>query len=155
MTPGWQQAFRNALEDGDVARCRALWCALYPKMPQPESDGEAETVMHQARTGANSVSLEKRLYSHAWLDERGFPSQLPDEMKPPPQRRRPVIFPAVGVSVNSMAVHRREDAKALEKVMADAAGEMIACGIVDTARISRRMWEAREAFLKGRLKTWH
>lgn len=145
-------AFRQALADGDIRRVRELWAGAFPRMPQPENDGEAEVAMHHARTGAKSIPLAGRLYSHAWLDERGFPSALPDDMRPPPQRRHPVVFQAVGVAIMARRPERREEAKALERVMADAAGEMIACGITDPARLSRRMWEAREAFILGRIR---
>lgn len=143
--------FRSALADGDALRVAELWGELFPQMPQPENTDECEVVLHQARTAAESLRLEKRLYSHAWLDERGWPSQLPDDLRPPPQRRgKPVIVSAVGVSVNAMNAGRRDEAKAVEKVMADAAGEMVSCGILDRDRIVARMWEARRAFEAGR-----
>ncbi len=148
-------AFRAALYDGDVQRTRHLWAQVSPEMPQPENYGEAEVVMHQARTAAESVALEKRIYSHAFLAERGLPSQLPDDMKPKRERKGPpVIFPAalIGVGTLSSNADRREEAKAMEKAMADAVGDMITSGITDRERISKRMWEARDAFITGRMR---
>ncbi len=148
-------AFRNALYDCDVRRTRHLWAQVSPEMPQPESDAEAEVIMHQARTAADSVPMPKRIYSHAWLAERGLPSQLPDGMKPPRERKGPpVIFPAalIGVGTLSSNAGRREEAKAMERAMADAVGDMIVSGITDKARIATRMWEARDAFIQRRMR---
>ncbi len=124
-------------------------------MPQPESYDEAETIMHQARTAADSMPMHKRIYSHAFLDERGLPSQLPDGMKPPRDRKGPpVIFSAalIGVSSFSQQSGRREEAKAMERAMADAVGDMITSGITDRERIAKRMWEARDAFIEKRMR---
>ncbi len=148
-------AFRSALYDGDVSRTRHLWAEVAPDMPQPESHAEAEVIMHQARTAADSVPIHKRIYSHAFLDERGLPSQLPDGMKPPRDRKGPpVIFSAALIGVGSLSKQsgRREEAKALERAMADAVGDMIISGITDRERIAKRMWEARDAFIQKRMR---
>ncbi len=148
-------AFRAALYDADVRRTRHLWAQVSPDMPQPESDGEAEVIMHQARTAADSVPIQKRIYSHAFLAERGLPSQLPEGMKPPRERNGPpVIFPAalIGVGTLSSNCDRREEAKAMERAMADAVGDMITSGIIDRERIAKRMWEARDAFIQQRMR---
>ena len=152
---GLASAFRAALYDGDVSRTRHLWAQVSPEMPQPQTDDEAEVIMHQARTAADSVPMQKRIYSHAFLAERGLPSQLPDGMKPPRERRGPpVIFPAALISVGSLSrsADRREEAKAMERAMADAVGDMIVSGITDKARIAKRMWEARDAFIHKRMR---
>ncbi len=146
-------ACRAALYDGDVRRTRHLWAQVSPDMPQPESDAEAEVILHQARAAADSVPMQKRIYSHAFLSERGLPSQLPDGMKPPRERKGPpVIFPAalIGVGTLSSSAGRREEAKAMERAMADAVGDMITSGITDRERIAKRMWEARDAFIQRR-----
>ncbi len=152
---GTSIAFRDALRDGDVSRTRFLWAQVSPEMPQPENDAEAEVIMHQARTAADSVPMQKRIYSHAFLAERGLPSQLPDGMKPPRERRGPpVIFPAALIGVGSLSTSpdRREEAKAMERAMADAVGDMITSGITDRERIAKRMWEARDAFIQKRMR---
>ncbi len=148
-------AFRAALYDCDVLRTRHLWAQVAPDMPQPETDAEAEVIMHQARTAADSVPMQKRIYSHAWLAERGLPSQLPDGMKPPRERKGPpVIFPAALICVGALSSSsdRREEAKAMERAMADAVGDMITSGITDKARIAKRMWQARDAFIQQRMR---
>ena len=148
-------AFRTALYDGDARRTRHLWAQVSPDMPQPESDAEAEVIMHQARTAADSVPMQKRIYSHAFLDERGLPSHLPDGMKPPRDRHGPpVIFSAALIAVGSLSrsADRREEAKAMERAMADAVGDMIVSGITDKTRIAKRMWEARDAFIQKRMR---
>ena len=142
---------RSALDSGDPMEVTKIYDLTYPKMPKLADRHEAEVVMHKARTGCRVLKLEKRLYSHAWLMERGIKSDLPDDLRPPSQQVRPVIFSAVGVAVNSLS-HRSdrvEEAKAIEKVMARAAGDMIRAGITDGKRISARMWEAREQFIRG------
>ncbi len=152
---GFADAFRTALYDGDVHRTRHLWAQVSPDMPQPENYDEAEVIMHQARTAADSVPIHKRIFSHAFLAERGLPSQLPDGLKPPRERKGPpVIFPAalIGVGTFSKRADRREEAKAMEKAMADAVGDMITSGITDKGRIAKRMWEARDAFIQQRMR---
>ena len=140
------RAFREALADADVGRCMALWAAVRPHMPQPGSRLEAEVMMHGARTAAESIPLPKRLYSHGWLEERGYKSELPDDLRPEP--RRPVIVSAVGISVN-FSRGRREEAKYIERVMADAAADAMLSGITDPALVSRIMWQARREAMRG------
>ena len=148
-------AFREALADGDVARTWGLWANVSPQMPQPENHDEAEIVMHQARTGSEAMTLAARLYSHSFLDERGLPSHLPDELKPPRARKGPpIVFSAALICVRSLSSRsgRREEAKMLETIMADSVGDMIMSGITDKARISKRMWEAHDAFIEKRIR---
>lgn len=136
--------FRGALAAGDVGRCMVLWAGAFPEMPQPRNKAEAEIMMHMARTNAASVSLEKRLYSHSWLTERGYRSQLPDDLLPEP--RGPLIVPAVGISVNTSSKRpdRKEEAKFIESVMAEAAADAMLSGVTDPKRVSRIMWQARD-----------
>ena len=148
-------SFREALGSGDVRRTWQLWAAISPDMPQPENYDEAEVVMHQARTASESMALEKRIYSHAFLDERGLPSHLPDEMKPKRERKGPpVIFSAALICVGTLSSNsdRREEAKAMERAMEDAVGDMIMSGVTDRKRIAKRMWEARDAFVQQRIR---
>lgn len=144
------RAFRKALADGDYRRVQSLWATVYPNMPGPTDEAEAEIVMHIARTHAESLPLAARLYSHAWVRERGFTSHLPQELRPKGERAVPIVVPAVGVSVGTLSRDpgRRERAKELERVMAKAGGDMIAAGITDPARVSAHMWQAREDFIR-------
>ena len=143
-------AFREALSDGDASRVMNLWRTVYPGLPQLRNLKEARGCMHRARTEAESIRLEKRLYSHAWLAERGLPSGLPDELRPPAEQIRPRVVYAVGVSVNSRHKGGADLASAVEAAMGQAAGEMIDAGIIDSKRVSAHMWAARDRVLKGR-----
>ena len=149
-----QAAFRDCLDSGDAVRLLKIYGTVFPKMPAPKDVEEAWVVLHQARTGAESVRLEKRLYSHAWLVERRLKSSLPDELRPPKQRVFPIIVSAVGVAVKAFSsrADRVEEAASLERVMARAAGDMIRDGIFDRARIAPVMWAARDAFINGRMR---
>ena len=149
-----QAAFRDCLDSGDAVRLLKIYGTVYPKMPAPKDVEEAWVVLHQARTGAESVKLEKRFYSHAWLMERGLKSSLPDELRPKVQQICPVIVSAVGVAVKAFSSRsdRVEEAASLEQVMARAAGDMIRDGIFDRARIAPVMWAARDAFLSGKMR---
>lgn len=144
---------RSAMSDGDADAVARIYDHAYPNMPKATQE-EAAVVMHTARTASESMPLAKRLYSHAWLTDRGFRSQLPEELRPRSERVESVIVPAVGVAVSSFAqsAYRKEEAKAIERVMARAAGDMVRDGITDRARIAPRMWEARELYLRGKLR---
>lgn len=148
--------FRSALADADALRVRKMWATEFPHLPQPETAEEAEVCMHAARTAAESLPLAKRLYSHAWLDERGLPSRLPDKLRPPAQQVVPRVVRAVGIAVvsTSMDADRVARAMAIERVMGDAAAEMHGCGITDPERVSARMWQARDDFIRNRIKRW-
>ena len=112
--------FRAALDSADVSKLSAIWGHVFPNLPQPSGRDQVEVVMHHARTAADSVGLAARLYSHAWLRERGHKSGLPREMRPANERRESIIVPAVGVSVGTLSrrADRREEAAAVEAVMA-------------------------------------
>lgn len=131
--------FRRCLEKGDVCGMMRLWRESSPYLPQPKTYAEAEATMHRARTEANSIALRHRRYSHMWLEERGLPSGLPDDLKPKPEH--PVIVDSVGISVRSTRFP--EVAKITEAAMSDAVLEMYAAGVKDPARVKARMMEAR------------
>ncbi|MHA1547424.1 MAG: hypothetical protein ACTSYE_00675 [Alphaproteobacteria bacterium] len=154
MLERFGSAFRQCLDTVDAVRLLALWKHVYPNLPQPKDLPTARIVMHHARTGAESMRLEARLYSHAWLMERGHKSELPRELRPPVERRESIIVPAVGVCVRTASAFadRKEQAKAVEKVMARAAGDMVRSGITDRARIAPYMWQKRREFLAGTLR---
>lgn len=145
-----QEAFRSALGDGDVSRVTSLWANVFPNMPQPRTRAAATGMMHRARTEAESVPVAKRLYSHAWLAERGYPSGLPDPLRPPADQVVPRIVSAVGIAVKSMSSRsdRVEEAATVEAAMAAAAGDAIESGVTDDAEVTRAMWAARDAVLR-------
>lgn len=139
-------AFREALQLGDVDRLRQLWAALFPHLPQPQDRMEATVVLHQARTAANSVTIAARQYSHRWLREQGYRSDLPYELKSKAEQQgRPVIVEAVGISVGSMdkSPGGRERTAFIRKSMEKVVHEMFGAGETDPVLMRRRMMEAR------------
>lgn len=133
--------FRDALERGDLTYLRRYWAELMPGFPQA-SDGEAEATMHHARTGAESVSFKARAYSHRWLEERAYPSGLPDHLKPKAERMYPQTVGAVGISVNA-SPYLKPAALEVRHAMENAVSEAYADGRTDPAFVKERMQEAR------------
>lgn len=100
-----------------------------------------------ARTAAGSIALQLRAYSHRWLLDNGYPSQLSDDLKPRAERLYPKVEGVVGISVNSKypAVQR-----AIEGAMQNAVIETYADGHRDEPEVVRaRMMEARERERRG------
>ena len=151
--PNAASAFHQALVAGDVARCREIWAVVGSHLPQPKNLGEAEVIMHRARTEAKNIPLSKRVYSHDWLVERLYRSGLPDELKPKRDQVVPVLLSAVGVSVNtfSSSIDRKEECNEIQHVMGQAGGEMIDAGIFDRDRTVKRMWDAKAEWLRRKI----
>ena len=143
-----QDALRAALEALDVLAVRRLWRQASPHLPQPATDQEAIVSMHMARTAAQSMSPRLRYYSHAWLRDRGLPSQLPEVMQAPAERLypRPDNTPVVGISVNS---RYPEVTRRIRGVMEDAVKEAYADQRIDPEHVKRRMHEARMRERRG------
>lgn len=141
--------FRQALEECDVALVRKLWAHVSPHLPQPKTDHEALITIHVARTAASTIAFKLRAYSHRWLIDNGYPSQLPDELKPKAERIYPSIADAVGVSVRAGSPERKPLAEAVEKAMSDAVAESYADGKRDPLIVKERMREARIKILRG------
>jgi hypothetical protein len=135
--------FRAALALGDLAYLRGIWRVVAPHLPQPESDADAEVVMHRARTEAATLPLNARAWSHRWLEERGLPSGLPDELRPKAERLRPPVVEGVGISVNCHSDHLRPAAIEVRKAMEIAVEEAFADGRTDPGFLTARMNEAR------------
>ncbi len=140
-------ALRDCLEGGDVHRLRSIWAQVYPKMPQPKTYEEAEVVFHQARTAAKSVSAYRRQYSHVWLMDRGYRSDLPYELKSKSEQQgRPVIVEAVGIAVKSFnrSKEGRERVTAIQTAMENAVLEAMGDGVTDPNIVRAQMMLARE-----------
>jgi hypothetical protein len=135
--------FQQCLADGDFVALRAMWRDLMPHLPQLETDEQAEIAMHRARTEAASIVLSKRAYSHRLLLERGYPSGLPDDMKPECERLYPRVASAVGISVNFSAPFLKPAAVAIRGVMEIAVEHCYADGQTDPEFVKARMAEAR------------
>ena len=141
------EALRECLEQGDVHRLRCIWAQASPHLPQPKNREEATVALHQARTAAESVTTGKRQYSHVWLTERGFKSDLPDDLKTKAEQLgRPVLVDSVGVSVNVMSpvIDRQERGAAIQGAMETVVSEMYADGDNDPLLVKPRMMQARE-----------
>ena len=145
--PNLSSALSDCLEGGDVHRLRSIWAQVFPKMPQPKTHEEAEVVFHQARAAANSVSAYRRQYSHVWLCERGFKSDLPYELKSKAEQQgRPVIVEAVGIAVKSFnrSQEGRERVTAIRTAMENAVLQAMGDGVTDPDVVRTQMMRARE-----------
>lgn len=143
MLPQHNNEFLRCLTTLDVAGIRRLWQHVSPNLPQPKNEEETLTTMHIARTASKAVPAKARLFSHDWLIERGFPSQLPDELLPPARRQEKRVVQAVGISVNSRSPDLQPVAKAIEKAMSDAVADAFDSGRTDDEFVRARMDEAR------------
>lgn len=140
-----QAELRRCLEQLDCAGTRKLWQHVSPHLPQPKSDAETLIALHHARTQAKSIQFKHRAYSHRWLCDNGYPSGLPDPLKPSAERIYPKIVKAVGIAVVALSASRKPAAALIERAMADAVEDAYAEGKQDDdAFVTARMHEARE-----------
>lgn len=128
--------FVEALERLDIELVRKIWAHAMPHLPQPETDDAALASMHMARTAIPRLRFRLRAYSHAWLVERGLPSQLPDPLRPRAERMYPQIVSAVGIAVRN--THRV--ALAIRQAMIDAVYD---AGVHDPVLTKRAIMAAR------------
>lgn len=119
---------RQIIETGDAQ-------GLLARFPNLGTDREALITLHLARTKLDTIPLKLRLYSDAWLKDRGLPSMLPEELRPP------VIADVVGISVNSKYPFVQ---KAIHGVMSNAVLDCCANGDWGDALVKRQMMAARE-----------
>lgn len=148
-----------AEHSGDMLRCirdldhetaRRLWKLERPNAPQPEGDYQAMMMLHYARTKLASIPERLRLYSHCWLRDAGFPSALPDALRPKAERMYPVGARAVGISSSKLNGTKTPLNYAVQKVMSDAVLETYADGHSHQPQIVKaRILEKRRQFLKG------
>jgi hypothetical protein len=143
-----QATARKAIEDCDIALVRKLWAYTHAHLPQPKTDAQALVVIHHARTQMQSVSLRLRAYSHRWLTDKGYPSALPDDLKPRAERMFPVVVAGVGVAVGGNGI-LKPVAEHVEVAMSDAV--MDCCDgrndkllKLPTPLVKGRMFEARD-----------
>lgn len=136
--------FRRCLRELDAKLAMKVWAKLFPKLPQPQAEQEMLVTLHMARTAADSSAFVERAYSHAWLLDRGLPSQLPDYLKPSADRMYPREVHAVGVSVMSGPGVKNERARFVEREMSNAVAECYGDGVTDVTIIKDRMREAQK-----------
>lgn len=134
--------FRQLLEDGDVDGLWQAWGRIAPHLPQPKSREDAEVSMHMARTAARSIPEAYRVYSHRWLTERGYPSQLPGEMLPK-------IVEAVGISVNFRSGLFASAATAVRCSMETAVEDCFANGDRAPEIVRKQMFAARDREMRS------
>jgi hypothetical protein len=133
----------------DVPRARAIWGDVFPHLPAIESDDHMLLTLHMARTQSEAFNERLRFYSHRWLSERGYPSQLPDKLRPSAERMYPVKSSSVGISVNIKSELFRPIASHVRGAMEDAVSEVYADGKQDdVSLIKNRMMEARRRVIK-------
>lgn len=142
MTPSTD--FRRCLVDCDIAGIRKLWADVAPNLPQPADDLEALAVIHLARTEARSIDLRLRAYSHRWLLDLGYPSSLPDSLRPKAERMYPVVVGGVGIAALAPKPHT----PIVQGVMRDAVMEAYADDETDPVFVRERMMAARAKELK-------
>lgn len=138
--------FRDCLERCDVEGVKAIWAQVFPHLPLPKTDDLVLVAIHRARTQAESVRFALRAYSHRWLEERGLPSGLPDELKPKADRIYPVVIGAVGVAVKSQFPALANGVRsAMEHAVMDACdGRSEKLVTLDQSVVRSRMFEARD-----------
>jgi hypothetical protein len=142
------EVMRRALEEHDVITCCKLWQIIAPRMPQPKNDAESYFIMHHACTQADNVSLRSRAYSHRWLLDHGYPSGLPDELKPNAERMYPKIADAIGIACGSASEAMRPVVNIVRSAMENVVLEHYADGVRDPKIIKPRMLEARKDMIK-------
>jgi len=145
---GLHDVMRRALEDHDAVTCRRLWKYVAPNMPQPQSDLEAEITMHHACTQANNIRFKSRAYSHHWLKDHGYPSGLPDYLRPRAERMYPKVVDAVGIAVSSMSEAMEPVIPIIRGAMENVVLEHYADGVKNPEILKPRMLEARDQAIK-------
>lgn len=138
--------FRQILIDADAAKARSAWSSIAPHLPQPKDDVEALACLHIARTAAQTIPPRLRYYSHRWLLEHGYPSQLPDRLRAPAERMYPKKVDAVMVAVRSQFPEVKE---AITGAMNDAVADCYANGDRDPLIVKPQMMAARARERRG------
>jgi hypothetical protein len=135
----------DCLERVDIDGMRRLWGKIAPQMATHDDAGMLVAI-HLARTKSMLVRFKLRAYSHAWLIERGYPSLLPDELRPKAQRYYPITAHGVGIAVKSKYP---EVKTTITRAMQDAVLEAEADGrLTDSPFVKDRMMEARSRATK-------
>jgi hypothetical protein len=137
---------RRALMDGDVKAAVAAWRSIAPHLPPPPSDEAATASMHMARTATQTIPPRLRYYSHRWLTDHGYPSQLPDRLRAPAERMYPRKEDVVGISTTTKIPVVRE---ALVGAMSYAVEDCYANGDRDPLIVKPQMMAARARERRG------
>lgn len=146
-----QSEFQRCLIDLDIPAAKKLWAHCFPHLAQPADDNQTLFMLHRARTEAQSIPLKLRAYSHRWLLDNGYPSGLPDELKPKAERMYPKIVTGVGISVNFKSTELKPVADAVHRAMSDAVMTAYADNETDPAIVKALMMQARKKTISGLL----
>lgn len=138
------QRVRQVLEEGDLRTLRRMHAHLFPHLPQPKNRRETEVTLHMARTVSDSLNFKLRAYSHRWLSERGYPSQLPDRLKPRAERLYPREVHAVGIALDTSSKLLAPAIPLIRTAMENSVMESYADGVTDPKVIKARFLEAGE-----------
>ena len=128
-----RKAWRQVMIELDVAGARRLWSTCFAHLPPAESDHEMLVTLHLLRTKDELMIPRLRFYSHRWLEDHGYPSHLPNRLKPAAVRMYPDVRKSVGI-----AVAGKEGAEAsgmIRKAMEVAVLEVEADGNIDKREI--------------------
>lgn len=98
MTPT-QKAWRQIMIELDVKGAHRLWGELFAHLPRAESDHDMLITLHVLRTQDELMIPRQRFYSHRWLEDHGYPSPLPNRLKPAAVRMFPDVRKSVGLAV--------------------------------------------------------
>ena len=95
------------------------------------------------------ISFNARAYSHRWLSDNGYESQLPDNLKPKAERLYPAIHEAVGLAIGAKRGLGMAIKPHVEGAMIYAINEVYA----DYKRpfaptVKKRMFEAKDYITK-------
>lgn len=134
---------RRCLIDCDVEQVRRLFKHISPHLPQPQSDHEALAAIHFSRTQMASIPFKLRAYSHRWLGDQGYPSALPDHLKPKAERIYPKIVEGVGIACLARSELYKPIVGSMQGAMEDAVHECYADGKTEPTFVKSRMYTAK------------
>lgn len=135
--------FRQCMVELDINLARKLWKHIAPNMPQPGNDADVLATMHMARTQMRTIAFKLRAYSHRWCVDNGFPSALPDELKPKAERIYPRIVDGVGIACKAMSPVTAPVLHLVRREMENAVLEAYADRRTEPSFVKGRMMEAR------------
>jgi len=142
------EVMRRALEEHDLVTCCKLWEHVAPNMPQPKDETEARIIMYHACTQAANVSLQSRAYAHRWLIDNGFPSGLPDELRPKAEQICPKFADGVGIACGTTSAAMAPLIPYVRGAMEHVVLDHYADGVKDPKIIRPRMMQARADTIK-------
>ena len=143
------EEFRECMIELDIYLARKLWNHTFPHLVQPTTDQQMLVMLHHARTQTQSISLRLRAYSHRWLCDNGYPSGLPDELKPKAEQIFPKVVEAVGISVNVRSPEMQPVADAMHGAMVESVMNSFEDGVKDPKIVKDNMLLAKvKAFRK-------